>query len=255
MLSDILTSSSMPISYLDPRNPEFPDPKSASQSLDGLLAIGGNLHIQTLLTAYRKGIFPWYGKDDPLLWWSPPVRCILRPHNIHISRSIKRDIRKNRYSITSDSVFNKIVQECSRDGNRKIKGSWITPDMEEAYCRLHVAGAAHSIEVWLNGELIGGLYGVAIGGIFCGESMFSSVPNASKVALIALCEGLKKVGFSLIDCQLVTPHLESLGAKPISRSDFLNILGVQRYRNIDWPNFDDNDIFAKICDRAILGRQ
>jgi leucyl/phenylalanyl-tRNA--protein transferase len=246
MLNDTLTLSVMPISYLDPINPEFPNPESASTSLDGLLAIGGNLQPETLLTAYGQGIFPWYSEDDPLLWWSPPVRCILYPHNIHVSRSLKRNIRKNRYSITSDLVFNKVVRGCSLDGNRKNKGSWITMDMEKAYCKLHAAGAAHSVEVWLDDKLIGGLYGVAIGGIFCGESMFSSVSNASKVALVALCQELKSAGFSIIDCQLMTPHLERLGAQPMSRTAFLDILKIQRYRTIDWPDFGVNDIRSLI---------
>ncbi|MAJ86424.1 MAG: leucyl/phenylalanyl-tRNA--protein transferase [Cellvibrionales bacterium TMED148] len=240
----------MPISYLDPINPVFPDPKSASFPLDGLLAVGGNLQPKTLISAYRQGIFPWYNEDDPLLWWSPPIRCVLHPQNIHISRSLKRDIRKNQFSITSDLVFNKVVRGCSEDRNRKIKGSWITLDMEKAYCKLHTAGAAHSVEVWLNDELIGGLYGVAIGGIFCGESMFSSVSNASKVALIALCEGLKTAGFSIIDCQLVTPHLESLGATSISRASFLDTLYIQRNRSIDWPDFNVSDICKKIHEGA-----
>ena len=211
--------------WLDPESPtiDFPDVELALHEPDGLLAVGGALSEEWLLQAYRQGIFPWYGPGQPILWWAPDPRLVLSPGQLHVSRSLAKVIRKGRYTVTLDTAFSDVVAACAepRPGQ---SGTWITPEMREAYIKLHHGGHAHSVECWHEGELAGGLYGVAIGRIFFGESMFARRSNASKVAFVALVRQLARWGFRLIDCQVHTGHLASLGATAISRQAFTAIL-------------------------------
>lgn len=217
---------------LNSKTPQFPDPNSAALEPDGLLAVGGNLSSSTLLSAYRMGIFPWFSEGDPLLWWSPSIRCVLDPHRIHISKSLNRQLRQQRFDISIDQAFTAVINNCA--DRKDNQGTWITNEMIAAYVRLHQQGHAHSIEVWQDSDLIGGIYGLAIGGIFCGESMFSHRANASKIAMVYLCRHLIKQGYSLLDCQIVSDHLLSMGAKSMNRQDFLNLIATQKNRSIDW---------------------
>jgi leucyl/phenylalanyl-tRNA--protein transferase len=199
----------------------FPHPSEANE--DGLLAVYGDLSPKRLLLAYCNGIFPWYSEDDPILWWSPDPRFILCPQNLKISNSMKKVLRKNTYKITFDTCFRDVMFNC---GNlrKETTGTWITEEMLEAYCKLHELGFAHSVEAWYEGNLVGGLYGISIGKCFFGESMFSTMSNASKAAFITLCKILEEKNYLIIDCQVYTEHLESLGAVNISREDFLSII-------------------------------
>jgi len=211
--------------WLDPESPtiDFPDVELALHEPDGLLAVGGALSEEWLLQAYRRGIFPWYGPGQPILWWAPDPRLVLSPGQLHVSRSLAKVIRKGRYTVTLDTAFADVVAACAepRPGQ---SGTWITPEMREAYIKLHHTGYAHSVECWHEGELAGGLYGVAIGRIFFGESMFARHSNASKVAFVALVRQLARWEFRLIDCQVHTGHLASLGATAVSRQAFTAIL-------------------------------
>jgi len=196
----------------------FPSPELAEK--DGLLCVGGDLSEERLLLAYSMGIFPWYSAGDPILWWSPDPRLVLLPRDLKISRSLRQVLKNNIYEITMDAAFPEVIRNCAgarRSGN---EGTWITAEMIEAYIQLHRSGVAHSIESWQNGELAGGLYGVALGGVFFGESMFAKKDNASKVAFAALVQQLIKWDFALVDCQVTTRHLISFGAREIPRSEF-----------------------------------
>ena len=197
----------------------FPPLERALAHPNGLLAAGGDLSPARLLAAYRLGIFPWFSAGDPILWWSPDPRTVLIPGEIRISRSLTKTLRNRRYAIRFDSTFGKVIEACATV-RRDQSGTWIVPAMQAAYRELHALGHAHSVETWIDGELAGGLYGVAIGRAFFGESMFHRVRDASKLALVALCERLREQGFGLIDCQMHTTHLESLGARPVSRAWF-----------------------------------
>jgi len=193
----------------------FPDPELAEP--DGLLAVGGDLSVERLLLAYQNGIFPWYGDDMPILWYSPHERFVLFPGELKISKSMRQVLSSGKFTVTTDRCFEKVVTACSTVERPGQDGTWIIDDMKAAYARLHEAGHAHSIEVWHKNELAGGLYGVAVGKVFCGESMFSLMSNASKTALVHLCgTGL----YQLVDCQVHTPHLESMGARIISRAEY-----------------------------------
>ena len=196
----------------------FPDPALAED--DGLLAVGGDLSIQRLLLAYQNGIFPWYSDESPILWYAPHERFVLFPEELAISKSLRRVLKSDAFRVTVDRSFEKVISACSAMPRPGQDGTWIIPDMIAAYIDLHRQGYAHSIEVWQNDELAGGLYGVAVGRVFCGESMFSLVSNASKVALVHLCG----MGYSLIDCQVHTAHLASMGARMIGREDYLKVL-------------------------------
>ena len=211
--------------WLDPEddNQPFPDPELALRDPDGLLALGGNLSPRRLLRAYRQGIFPWYCPGQPILWWSPDPRMILFPERIKISRSLRKVLKKQLFLVTMDTAFNIVIQRCS-EPRAEQTGSWITPEMAVAYKRLHRLGHAHCVETWHQGKLVGGLYGVAIGQVFYGESMFTRRPDASKVALVYLCTQLQRWGFSLIDCQMHTAHLIRMGAEDIPRSTFIKLL-------------------------------
>jgi leucyl/phenylalanyl-tRNA--protein transferase len=206
----------MPI-YRLPKDLIFPDPCLAEE--DGLLAIDGDLSPERLLLAYSSGIFPWFSKEEPILWWSPDPRFVLYPKDIRISHSMKKLLKKNTYKISFDTCFRDVISNCSN--LREETGTWITSEMIEAYCKLYELGFAHSVECWYDNKLVGGLYGIIIGKCFFGESMFSTMSNASKVAFITLSKILEENDFALIDCQVHTTHLESLGAVHIPREDFL----------------------------------
>ncbi|NBT29744.1 MAG: leucyl/phenylalanyl-tRNA--protein transferase [Gammaproteobacteria bacterium] len=199
----------------------FPPLEAASP--EGLLAVGGDLSPDRLLSAYRRGIFPWFSQGQPILWWSPDPRAVLYPTAIRVSRSLRRSLRKSEFSVTTDRVFSKVIARCAR--NRKDQdGTWITQEMQDAYIALHRLGFAHSVETWQAGELVGGLYGVSIGKAFFGESMFSCVSDASKTALVGLAKVLTHSGYHFIDCQIRSAHLDSLGAQSISRAHFAQAL-------------------------------
>lgn len=200
----------------------FPDPSNAET--DGLLAVGGDLCEQRILAAYSLGIFPWFSEGEPILWWSPDPRMILLPNEFHVSKRLARLNRKGRFRVTLDTAFEEVIAQCSRTTRRGQDGTWITQEMTRAYLALHRSGYAHSVECWEEDDLVGGLYGISLGAGFFGESMFTHVPNASKVALSALVERLVRWGFSLIDCQMPTEHLASLGAKEVPRQVFLGLL-------------------------------
>jgi leucyl/phenylalanyl-tRNA--protein transferase len=211
------------IPWLDDTKDEFPDVSTALHDPDGLLAAGGDLSSERLISAYSNGIFPWFDDDQPILWWSPDPRSTLIPSNIHISKSLKKDIRKNNYTVTYNRAFSTVINHCAklREDN---EGTWITQEMHEAYCQLHEQGIAHSIEAWHKDTLIGGLYGINIGQVFFGESMFSLAKNGSKIALIALAKQLPLWNIDLIDCQVHNDHLASMGATKIPRAAFIEML-------------------------------
>jgi len=200
----------------------FPPPEAASP--DGLLAVGGDLRRERLLLAYSKGIFPWFNEGDPILWWSPDPRLVIVPGEIHVSRSLKRAIKARTFRVSFDEAFTEVVQECAAPRGPGRDQTWITRDMQAAYAGLHEAGYAHSVEVWREEQLVGGLYGVSIGGAFSGESMFSAESDASKIALVTLARTLESWKFDFIDCQMPTKHLMSMGARKIPRREFLRML-------------------------------
>ncbi len=207
----------------------FPDPNSAEDALGGLLAIGGDLSEQRLLAAYRTGIFPWFEDDrEPILWWSPDPRAVLDPAAMRVTRSLAKRLRNAGFEVSFDRAFHQVVTACGvgRRSSGETTGTWITPSMQGAYGALHESGYAHSVEVWLDGELAGGLYGLSLGTMFFGESMFSRVRDASKVALYHLCRRLRHWRFHLIDCQLPNEHLARLGAQPVPRRQFLGMLAA-----------------------------
>ena len=200
----------------------FPSPEQASA--EGIAAVGGDLQPERVMLAYRKGIFPWFESDDFLLWWSPDPRMVLFPDQLKISKSMRTVLRKKRFEVTFNKAFDQVVEACAKVKRFGQNGTWITPGLMEVYSTLHTQGHAHSVEVWEEGSLVGGLYGIDLGTVFCGESMFSKSSNASKVALIFLVKELKKNKYKLIDCQVPTQHLASMGAEPISRTKFLTFL-------------------------------
>ncbi len=191
---------------------------------DGLLAVGGDLSPERLLLAYREGIFPWFTEDTEILWWSPDPRLVLFPDELRISRSLRQTIKKGLFSITLDRAFSEVIRACAEVHSLKDGDTWITPSMIDAYTRLHQMGYAHSVEAWSGGKLVGGLYGVSLGSAFFGESMFTRVSNASKVAFVFAVKQFKKWGFRLIDCQVTTEHLKRFGARQIKRAEFLRLL-------------------------------
>jgi leucyl/phenylalanyl-tRNA---protein transferase len=209
----------------------FPPVEQALNEPNGLLAFGGDLRPERLLLAYENGIFPWYQDDQPILWWSPDPRGVLFPDQIHISRSMRKVLTSDRFTVRMDTAFVDVVRGCA-ELTPKRNGTWITPAMQRAYHELHLLGHAHSIEIWDGEQLVGGLYGVAHGAVFFGESMFSRVQNASKVALIRLCQQLREWGFAMIDCQLGSDHLDTMGARVIPRSEFLDLLKKHSKRKL-----------------------
>ena len=206
--------------------PVFPSPHLAEPG--GLLAVGGDLSVTRLLAAYRRGIFPWYDDESPILWWSPDPRPILVPGHVRVSKRLERTIRSGKFTVTLDTDFAGVIRGCAAVPRDADNGTWIVPDMIEGYERLHAAGHAHSVEAWQNGELVGGAYGVAIGKAFFGESMFHRVTDASKVAFVTLCRFLDRHEFRFIDCQQATGHLLRFGATPVRRNEFLRRLEAAR---------------------------
>ncbi len=207
------------IPWLQHSSDPFPPIDQAIDDPNGLLAAGGSLSKQRLVDAYRRGIFPWYSPGEPILWWSPDPRCVLIPDQIHISRSMRKRLKKKDYSVVFDRDFPAVIDACSAP-RRDADGTWISNQMKEAYCALHREGIAHSVEVYIDDELVGGLYGLSMGKLFFGESMFSRAKDTSKIAFIVMVEQLQKWGYALIDCQVSNDHLFSLGATEISRDEF-----------------------------------
>lgn len=202
---------------------QFPSPYSASE--EGLVAVGGEITVTRVLSAYGQGIFPWYSEDQPVLWWSPEPRAILYPDDIKISRSLKKLLRKKNFQVTADQEFSKVIKACAGPRTQSPgAGTWITEEMIETYTQLYQMGYGHSIEVWHDDRLVGGLYGLALGSAFFGESMYSHAPNASKIALVYLAKFASSSGIDFIDCQLPSDHLASMGAIDISRKKYLAIL-------------------------------
>lgn len=233
-----------------PREPVFPPTSSAltaEEGANGLLAAGGDLSPQRLLAAYQRGIFPWYSPGDPILWWSPNPRMVLIPAQMKISKSLSRTLRNGNYEVRLDSAFAQVIRACSETPREGQRGTWIVPEMQAAYLQLHQLGYAHSVETWIDGKLVGGLYGLALGRAFFGESMFSHVTDASKIALAHLCRYLQERDFEIIDCQMETAHLASLGAHPIPREDFLAQLSVltQHITASPWPTDGILDAYRK----------
>jgi len=232
--------SNNPITWLSPSDPPgaFPDVEQALKEPNGLLAAGGDLSSEQLLAAYRRGIFPWYDEGQPILWWSPNPRCVMRPEDFHVATRLKRKIRASSLSLSFNRAFGEVIRACAgkRDSQQ---GTWITPQMLAAYERLHDEGWAHSIEVFDRNQLVGGVYGLCIGRIFFGESMFSAQANASKIALLGLTRHMLAHKMPLIDCQVVSPHLLTLGARMMPRSEFIDTLNeachpAKAHQN--WPS-------------------
>lgn len=223
----------MPIPFLAPddETTAFPEVSSALREPDGLLMAGGNLSPGRLLSAYRLGIFPWYEEGEPILWWSPDPRCVIWPDNIRITRSLAKTIRSSKYEVTENLAYREVMKQCGAP-RANSSGTWVTDDMIDAYCKLHEYGFARSLEVWMGPQLVGGLYGIQLGRVFIGESMFSRESNASKVALAHLAQS---GNYDLIDCQLENPHLTSLGAETIRREYYVECL--KRYGNLENAHF------------------
>lgn len=238
----------MPV-YRLPEELIFPPPEKAIK--EGLLAVGGDLRVERLLLAYSMGIFPWYSEEDPILWWSPDPRLILYPREFHASRSLLKLIRQGRFRITTDVAFESVIRGCAEDRGAGHEGTWIVPEVIDAYCRLHELGFAHSVEAWQEHRLVGGLYGVSLGGVFFGESMFKRVDNASKVAFAVAVAHLSGMRFDLIDCQVSTMHLKRMGAREVGRRVFLK----QLRRSLVRPTLKGRWFFkdGRICTRR-LGR-
>lgn len=212
-----------PLPWLQPDNEDFPPVDDALDDPPGLLAVGGDLRPERLLAAYARGIFPWYDDSSPLLWWSPDPRMVLKPAAIHVSRSLAKTIRQGGFSVSMDQAFTQVIHQCATL-RADCEGTWITEEMQQAYIELHSLGHAHSVEVWQGSTLCGGLYGIAMGKLFFGESMFSLKANASKIAFVALARQTEAWGYQWIDCQMPTDHLMSMGAAEMSRQDFQEVL-------------------------------
>jgi leucyl/phenylalanyl-tRNA--protein transferase len=224
------------------KNQPFPDVETALREPNGLLAVGGCLSPRRLLNAYRHGIFPWFGDNEPILWWSPDPRLVLRPERVKVSRSLGKRIKRGEFRYTFDACFARVVEACA-EPRPLAEGTWITGDIKRAYGRLHELGLAHSFEAWSGEELAGGLYGVALGRVFFGESMFHRATDASKAALVFACGCLALWGYALIDCQVHTGHLASLGAEEIARAEFARLLEIHCEQPVSreaWQAMEDH---------------
>lgn len=229
----------IPILSKDPES-SFPPAEQALDYPPGLLAAGGDLSPARLLNAYQHGIFPWYSDGEPILWWSPAPRCVLFPQSVHLSKRLRRRYNQGHFKLSCDQAFADVISACAEPRSDQ-EGTWILDEMQQAYIHLHESGVAHSVEVWKDDELVGGIYGLSLGRVFFGESMFSRSEDASKVALVALCHQLEKWGFSLLDCQISNPHLLSMGAEELSRSEFENHLKSTTAKNHWQGNFSCED--------------
>lgn len=217
----------MAIQFIPPNlDSIFPHPALADK--EGIVAVGGNLSSSSLITAYSFGIFPWYSNSEPIIWWSPDPRFVLFPHNLKVSKSMRPYFNQEKFKVTFDTAFENVISACQNINRMGQEGTWITQEMQNAYIELHTKGYAHSVEVWDNNNLVGGLYGISLGKMFFGESMFANVSNASKFGFITLIRILQKRDFKLIDCQQETKHLQTLGAEPIPRKIFLDLLAINR---------------------------
>lgn len=241
------------VHLLDPQRPGFPPADRALTDPNGLLAVGGDLTSPWLLAAYRSGVFPWFDDDrGPVLWWSPDPRAVLLPGEVRVSRRLARTLRNGPFTVTFDRAFAQVVKGCAAP-RAGASGTWITPRMQRAYQRLHRSGFAHSCEVWRDDDLVGGLYGVSLGGMFFGESMFFRATDASKVALVSLLRRIAGWGFTLLDCQVMNPHLQSLGAREIPRDAFLGLLAAsleQPTRRGPWHNEAPHQVDERHAGRA-----
>lgn len=227
------------VAWLGPDDPAdaFPDVEQALREPDGLLAAGGDLSSDRLLAAYVRGVFPWYDDGQPILWWCPDPRCVLFPDELHVSRRLRQDIRRSQATVEFDNAFTEVIRECAGE-RRTQQGTWITGDMIRAFEKLHAEGWAHSVEIRDQDELVGGLYGLCIGKVFFGESMFSARPNASKIAMLALTRHMLDHGLGLLDCQVVSQHLLTMGARTVPRREFTQRLDRACHpclRHEDWP--------------------
>ncbi len=229
----------MPVFYLNNKD-RFPPVSLAEEN--GIIAVGGDLSPGRLIEAYKSGIFPWFSEGDPIIWWSPDPRFVVFPGEVNISKSMKQELRRGTFTITADKAFEQVIQECRRPRKHESE-TWITGEIVKGYTELHKEGFAHSVEAWKDGELAGGLYGVSLGKCFFGESMFSKVKNGSKAAFITLAERLKDLDFDLIDCQVYTAHLESLGAVEIPRDEFSAILKYSLSKETLQGDWSQNGLF------------
>lgn len=223
-------------------NTPFPAVSKALRSPNGLLCAGGDLSPERIIDAYSRGIFPWFSEGDPILWWSPDPRMVLFPDELKVSRSLRKSVSRDLYETRFDTAFRAVMEACAQPRDAE-GGTWIVPEMVDAYARLHELGHAHSVESWRDGELVGGLYGVALGKVFFGESMFARAPDASKVALVKLVERLRPQGCRVIDCQQATAHLASLGAREIPRAEFATLVRESIQYPLSgerWPPTTDN---------------
>ena len=222
-----------PIPWLEDTNFTFPNTSTAFDEPDGLLAASEQISPEIVINAYKKGIFPWYSEGQPVLWWSPNPRCVLYPEKFHISRSFRRTLNSKAFEIKTNTAFREVMLACaeprSEAGNTEEPGTWITQAMLDVYCQLHETGVAHTIECWFNNKLVGGMYGLVLGDIFFGESMFSKMKDASKVAMFHLCSEIKPF---LVDAQVHSRHLETLGAEVIDRQDFIDIINIHANKQI-----------------------
>lgn len=233
----------MSVPWLDPISIAFPPTNKALDDPNGLLAVGGDLSTNRLLAAYQRGIFPWYEEDQPILWWTPSPRAVLFTDQLHISKSLKKTLKKNRFSVKANQQFEAVIDACAAPRVESV-GTWITSDMRLAYIDLARKGYAHSVETYRNNQLVGGLYGICLGRVFFGESMFSLEADASKVALVHLAQRLKDFGFKMIDCQVYSDHLASLGAIEIERAEFESILN----QYVNAKDCDSNALWDRIGD-------
>ncbi|MBQ4890974.1 leucyl/phenylalanyl-tRNA--protein transferase [Shewanella sp. UCD-FRSSP16_17] len=232
------------LSYLN-HLPQFPDPMQALDEPNGLLAVGGDLSPTRLVEAYYQGIFPWFNDDDPILWWSPHPRAVFTPQTQPLNKTMRKCLKKSTWRFTINHAFAEVIKACS-EPRASEQGTWISTDIQNAYIKLHSLGKAHSIEVWDDKTLVGGLYGIAVGSVFCGESMFHRQTNASKAAFAMLNQHIAKHGFKLIDAQIMNPHLENLGAKPVPRNEFLQTLKQLRNQVIDNQAWVTQEVYFDI---------
>lgn len=234
----------MPIFRLQEDEIAFPHPELADRN--GILAVGGDLSPERLLLAYEWGIFPWFNPNEPILWWSPDPRFVLFPDELRVSKSMRPYFNQQKFSVTFDTKFETVIRACQQiERDKQMGGTWITEAMVQAYCKLHELGYAHSVEVWEENEMVGGLYGISLGKVFFGESMFTEVSNASKFGFITLVQKLTRLGFTLIDCQQKTRHLASLGARSIDRALFLQYLEKNADENTlvgKWTELSNGDL-------------